>query len=121
MTGRKIFLGGTLIVALAIIAALWGMQLEANRHLREEASKSRDLLTRLAFLEVENFRLSNVVAQANTPLAAEQLVELSKLRDEVRRLRSSTNDLATLRAELLRLRTQLLSVQTAGASNAPPD
>ena len=120
MTGRKVFLGGSLIVALAIIAVLWGMQLEANRHLREEADKSRDLLSRLAFLEVDNFRLSNIVAHAST-LSGEQLVELSQLREEVRRLRSQTNDLATLRTELLRLHTQLLNVQTAGASNAPPD
>jgi hypothetical protein len=121
MTGRKVFLGGVLIVALAIIAALWGMQLEANRHLREEAENSRNLLSRLAMLEVDNARLSNIVAQANTSLSGEQLVELSKLRDEVRRLRSHTNDLETLRTELRRVRTQLLNVQIAAASNTPPD
>ena len=120
MTGRKTFLGA-LIVALAIIAALWGMQLEANRHLRDEVKTSHELLSRLAILEVDNVRLSNIVAQANTPLAAEQLIELSKLRQEVQRLRSRTNDLAALRTELRRLRTQLLNVQVAAESNTPPD
>jgi hypothetical protein len=121
MVGRRAFLVGVLIVALAIIAALWGMELEANRRLREEAVSSRQLLSRLAFMEVDNLRLSNIVAQANTPLAAEQLDELSKLREEVHRLRSRTNDLETLRAEVTRLRTQLHGVQVAVESNAPPD
>ncbi len=120
MTGRKTFLGA-LIVALAIIAALWGMQLEANRRLHDEVKTSRELLSRLAILEVDNVRLSNIVAQANTPLAAEQLIELSKLRQEVQRLRSRTNDLAALRTELRRVRTQLLNVQVAAESNTPPD
>lgn len=110
-----------LIVALAIIAALWGMQLEANRRLREEAANSRQLLSRLAVLEVDDLRLSNIVAQANTPLADEQLAELSKLREEVQKLRLRTNDIQTLRTELRRLRVQLINVRMAATSNAPPD
>jgi len=121
MAGRKAFLVGALIAALAIIAALWGMQLEANRHLREETAASRQLLSRLAVLEVDNLRLSNIVTRANSPLADEQLAELSQLREEVHRLRSHTNDLQTLRMEVTRLRSQLHSVQTAVESNAPPD
>ena len=121
MAGRRIFFGAVLIVALAIIAALWGMQLEANRHLREQADASRQLLSRLAILEVDNVRLSNIVVQANTPLAEEQLAELSQLRDEVRRLRSRTNDVQTMRAELRRLRAQLSATRSTITSNAPPD
>ncbi|HWC61251.1 MAG TPA: hypothetical protein VHC44_16275 [Verrucomicrobiae bacterium] len=121
MIGRKSFLGAMLIVALAIIAALWGMQLEANRRLREEAANSRQLLSRLAVLEVDDLRLSNIVAQANTPLADEQLAELSKLREEVQKLRLRTNDIQTLRTELRRLRVQLINVRMAATSNAPPD
>lgn len=121
MAGRRIFFGATLIVALAVMAALWGMQLEANRHLREQADAARQLLSRLAVLEVDNVRLSNIVAQANTPLAEEQLMELGKLRDEVRRLRNRTNDLQTMRTELRRLRGQLSAARSSMTSNAPPD
>jgi hypothetical protein len=121
MAGRRIFFGAVLIAALAVIAALWGMQLEANRHLRDQADASRQLLSRLAVLEVDNSRLSNIVAQANTPLAEEQLAELGKLRDEVRRLRNRTNDLQTMRTELRRLRAQLSVARSTMTSNAPPD
>ena len=110
-----------MIVAMAVIAALWGMQLEANRHLREQADASRQLLSRLAVLEVDNNRLSNIVAQANTPLAEEQLAELGKLREEVRRLRNRTNDLQTMRTELRRLRGELSAARSSMTSNAPPD
>jgi len=121
MAGRRIFFGAVMIVAMAVIAALWGMQLEANRHLREQADASRQLLSRLAVLEVDNNRLSNIVAQANTPLAEEQLAELGKLREEVRRLRNRTNDLQTLRTELRRLRGELSAARSSMTSNAPPD
>ena len=121
MTGRRILFGATLIAALAVIAALWGMQAEANRHLREQADTSRQLLSRLAVLEFDNVRLSNIVAQANTPVAEAQLAELGKLRDEVRRLRFRTNDLQTMRTELRRLRGQLSAARSTMASNAPPD
>jgi len=110
-----------MIVAMAVIAALWGMQLEANRHLREQADAARQLLSRLAVLEVDNNRLSNIVAQANTPLAEEQLAELGKLREEVRRLRNRTNDLQTMRTELRRLRGELSAARSSMTSNAPPD
>src|SRR6185437_914233 len=119
MAGRRIFFGAVLIVALAVIAALWGMQLEANRRLRDQADASRQLLSRLAVLEVDNNRLSNIVAQAGTPLAEEQLAELGKLRDEVRRLRYRTNDLQTMRTELRRLSAQLSAARNSMTSNAP--
>lgn len=121
MTGRRAFLGAILIIALAIIGVLWGIQLEANRRLREQADESRRLLSRLTVLEVDNARLSNIVVQANTPLAEAQLAELSKLRDEVELLRHRTNDLQTMKAELRRLRSALSNARTTMASNAPPD
>jgi hypothetical protein len=121
MTGRRVFFGAVLIVALAIIAVLWGIQLEANRRLREQADESRRLLSRLAILEVDNARLSNIVVQANTPLADAQLAELAKLRDEVELLRHRTNDLQTMKMELRRLRAALSDARSTMASNAPPD
>jgi hypothetical protein len=121
MTRRRIFLGATLIAALAIIAVLWGIQLEANRHLREQADASRLLLSRLEGLEVDNLRLSNIVVRANTPLAEDQLAELAKLRGEVQQLRHRTNDLQTMKSEIRRLRTELANARSVIASNAPPD
>jgi len=97
------------------------MEWEANRRLRDQADYSRDLLARLSSMEVENARLSNLVARADTPLADQQLAELEKLRDEVRVLRRKTNDVVTLQAELHRLRTELATVRGALGTNTPPD
>jgi hypothetical protein len=121
MTGRRVFLGAALIVALAIVAVLWGIQLEANRRLREQADASRQLLSRLEGLEVDNLRLSNIVVRANTPLAEDQLAELTKLREEVQQLRHRTNDLQTMKTEIRRLRVELANARGVIASNAPPD
>jgi hypothetical protein len=120
MAGRKIFLGAALIVALAIIGVLWGMQLEANRRLREEAAASHQMLSRLTVLEVDNLRLSNIVVRANTPLAEDQLAELAKLRTEVQQLRRRTNDLETMKTELRRLSVALANARSVIASNTPP-
>jgi hypothetical protein len=109
-----------MMIALAIMAALWGMQRAARRRLVEQADSSRQLLARLNDLEVQNFRLSNIVAQANAPLADIQLAELDKLRQEVQSLRHRTNDIVTLQGELRRVRAELLSARDATASNAPP-
>ena len=108
---------GALIAALAVIAVLWGMQLEAHRRLHDQEDSSQRLLARLNQLEIDNLRLSNTVAQANTPLADVQLAELAQLQDEVRALRKRTNDLQRLQAEIRQLRTKLTSM----SSNTPPD
>jgi hypothetical protein len=113
-------MGVMVVAAVAIIAALWGRQRATQRRLAEQADSSRQLLARLNELEVENFRLSNTVAQANAPLAEIQLAELDKLRQEVQLLRRRTNDIVTLEAELRRMRTELFSARNAMASNAPP-
>ena len=97
------------------------MAWEANKRLHDQTDHSRDLLSRLTGLEVENARLSNLVAQADTPLADVQLAELEKLRDEVRVLRRKTNDVVSLQTELHRLRTELATVRNAMGSNAPPN
>jgi hypothetical protein len=121
MAARKMFLGASLIVALAIIGALWGMHLETNRRLREEAEAARQLLSRLEGLEVDNLRLSNIVVRANTSLTDDQLAELAKLRKEVETLRHRTNDLQTMKAEIRRLRVEIANARSVIASNAPPD
>jgi hypothetical protein len=121
MTARRLLPRVALVVALAIIAVLWGIQLEANRRLREQTDAGRHLAARLALLEIENFRLSNIVAQANAPLSDVQLAELEKLREEVQQLRHRTNDLQTLQAEVRRLRSELSDAHNFTTSNAPPD
>jgi hypothetical protein len=121
MSGRRLFTGAVLVAALAIMAALWGMQRAAQRRLLEQANDSRHLLARLNDLEVENFRLSNTVAQANTPLSEIQLAELDRLRDEVQSLRRRTNDIVTLQTELRRVRAELSKTREEMASNGPPN
>jgi hypothetical protein len=121
MTGRSFFSGIVLVAALAIMAALWGMEHKADRLLHEQADSSRQLLAQLNRLEVENFRLSNIVAQADVPLAEVQLAELAKLRQEVLALRRRTNDLQTLQAELRRVRAELLRARNSIDSKGPPD
>jgi hypothetical protein len=121
MVGRKIFFGAALIVALATIAALWGMHIETSRRLREEAEASRRLLLRLEGLEVDNLRLSNTVVQANMPQVQDQLAELARLRKEVEQLRHRTNDLQTMKLEIRRLRVELANARSVISSNAPPD
>src|SRR5579862_2430817 len=120
MTGRKVLLAA-LVVAIAIIAALWGMQIEAHRRLREQEDSSRELLDRLNRLTVENLRLSNIVAQANAPLSDAQLAELDNLRREVQSLRRRTNDVAGLQNEVRRMSAELSRTRDIMASNAPPD
>lgn len=110
-----------MIAALAIIAVLVAMQVEAHRRWREQTASSRDLLDRLNRLEVDNLRLSNIVAQSTTPLSDVQLAELDNLRREVESLRRKTNDLAALQGELSRVRDELTRTRSAIAANGPPD
>ncbi|HXT10781.1 MAG TPA: hypothetical protein VN873_04395 [Candidatus Angelobacter sp.] len=120
MTGRNVLLAA-LVVAVAIIGVLWWKENEANRRLGEQADSSRRLVDRLNRLEVENLRLSNIVAQANAPLADAQLAELDSLRREVQSLRRRTNDVAGLEAEVRRMSAELSRTRDIMASNAPPD
>lgn len=117
MAGRRFFPIVTIVVAVAAIAAVCWIQYEANQRLREQADRTHNLLGRLNGLEVENIRLSNILAQANTSLSEVQLAELEKLRLEVKQLRARTNDIKTLQAEVRRLRGVLSSL----SSNTPPD
>lgn len=119
MTGRRI-LSAALIVALAIIGVLWGMQIESHRRMREQAATSRHLSAQLALLEVDNLRLSNLVVQAGTPLADAQLAELENLRLEVQKLRRQTNDVQKLQTEIRKLHDQLSAARNSAGSNAPP-
>src|ERR1041385_1163037 len=114
---RRILLSAAIIVGLALIAALWGMQHQMRMQLRDESDASRKLFAQLARLEMENMRLSNIVVQANTPLAEAQLAELKKLRAQVELLRKQTNGVATLRREISRLRAALANARNSVADD----
>jgi RNA polymerase sigma factor (sigma-70 family) len=95
--------------AAAIVLAAAGtplvLQHTENKSLRAENTQLREQTSQIAVLEAENQRLSNPVMQiANGDLAAEQQVELNRLRGEVARLRASASEAERLRAEINRLR-----------------
>jgi hypothetical protein len=118
---QKILLGAAVAVAIAIIAVLCGTQYEVRLQLRAQSDTLHEQFKRLAQLEVENVRLSNIVAQANTPLGEVQMEELQKLREQIQLLHRQTNQVANLRAEISRLRTALSNARNGIAPDVPPD
>src|SRR5215472_10841747 len=95
------------LVVLVALALFLQRDYEAHRRLRSQSDELREQLNRLTQLEVENIRLSNLVAQTESPLDEAQLAELRRLRMEVETLRRQTNQLQTLRTEINRLRAAL--------------
>ena len=114
-------LAATALISVVVIAVLCGMQFQAHQQLRGQSDILQEQFKRLAQLEVENVRLSNIVAQANTPLSEVQLAELASLREQVDALHRQTNQLQYLRGEITRLRTALSSVRNSVASNSVAD
>ena len=112
MAKLRFFAFAVVILALAVLLE---KQYEARRQLRSQNDTLQAQFKRIEQLEAENVRLSNIVVQANTPLADAQLAELADLRKQVDLLRQRTNEVATLRAEITRLRAAL---STAGKSIA---
>ena len=109
------------LAALVALAVLWQREYEARRQLRSQTDELHEQLNRLMQLEIENIRLSNIVARAETPLAESQLAELQKLRQQVESLRRQTNQLQTLQAEIGRLQAALSSVRNSMAAGTSPD
>ena len=109
------------LVALIALASLWQLQRQSQRDLLNQGEMMREQSSRLTEMEAENIRLSNIVAQAQTPLSETQLAELRALREQVEALRRQTNQLQTLRAEIGFLRTALEEAREAIAGSGPPD
>jgi len=88
-------------MALAGLATIIVLQYLANVRLRAENELLQQEARQLPQLAVENEHLSNLLEQASGPRAAAQETtnELLRLRNEVRLLRSQTNELGRLRAE----------------------
>src|ERR1017187_7299319 len=120
MTNLKRIIGVVVVSAAAII---FTVQHQTGLRLREENASLRQQLERMTRLEADNERLSNLVAQAEGPLASKQLMDVLKLRGEVALLRRQTNELQTLRERNRQLQTALAAgnnSQKDQATNLPP-
>lgn len=103
----RINLGLVGAVAVAALAAL-SFQHQTVSRLREENQSLQQQQTRLNQLAADNERLSNLVAQANSPQSAPEQSnsELLRLRGEVGLLRQQSRDLAKLQEENHQLRAE---------------
>ena len=95
-TALKIVLAGALVAISAGVPCV--LQHQAQLELGARRAAFEQQASRLSLLVAENGRLSNLVTQAKVPppLAAEQLRELLRLRNEKRELAEQTNRLARL-------------------------
>jgi hypothetical protein len=98
-------------VIAAAIAAVLLLRQHGEQDLRDKEGLLQQQSEQIAQLTVENERLSNAVASAQSTGGGDQS-ELLKLRSEVGQLRRQTNELGRLREENRRL--------TAAASAPPP-
>jgi hypothetical protein len=120
MTNLKLIIGVVVVSAAAIVCTV---QHQTGLRLREENASLRQQLERMTRLEADNEQLSNLVMQAQSPLANKQLLELMKLRAEVGVLRQQTNELQILRGQNRQLRSALASKdnsQNFQDTNLPP-
>jgi hypothetical protein len=111
------------VVLVAIGTTLAMVQHHTQVRLREENESLQQRLARTTQLEMDNERLSNLVAQADSSLANRQLTELLKLRGEVTLLRRQSNELQTLREQTRQMRSTLDALDNppdAFATNPPP-
>jgi hypothetical protein len=91
MSKLKIILVSVFVVG-GLTASLL-IQDQAEGKLRESDAVLRRQDNQLAALAAEHQRLSNLVAQANSSSAEDQLPELAKLRSQAEAFRKQTNEL----------------------------
>ncbi len=108
MSMTKLKLGIMSAVAVAAVAVPVLVQNQSVARLREENQSLRQQVDRMAQVEADNERLSNVVVQANASqsLPPDQLRELMKLRGEIGALRQQGKELIRLQQENRQLRAQ---------------
>lgn len=113
-----------LVIAVVVLAGasaiLWTIQHQARVRLREKTEALERQHERLARLETENSRLSNLFAQAANSFASKQSEDLLKLRSEVEALRQQTNELQTLREQTQQLRAALKTALDLPPGNPQP-
>jgi hypothetical protein len=102
MSKLKIILVSVFVVG-GLTASLL-IQDQAEGKLRESDAVLRRQDNQLAALAAEHQRLSNLVAQANSSSAEDQLAELAKLRSQAEAFRKQTNELGKQLAENRRSR-----------------
>ncbi|HSY19054.1 MAG TPA: hypothetical protein VK815_11995 [Candidatus Acidoferrales bacterium] len=110
------------VLLLAGVAIFWVAGHQSEAGLQAALQQQVD---RAAQLKAEHDRLSNLVAQADSPAANQSLPELLRLRGEVTRLRQQTNELQRLQAQNERLQSAAAQAGTnqsssAGTSSAAP-
>src|ERR1017187_6562859 len=91
------------VVFAGATAILWTIQHQTQARLREKTDAFQRQYERLARLETENKRLSNLFVQATNSLSNKQSEDLLRLRSEVALLRQQTNELQTLREQIQQL------------------
>jgi len=128
MTLTKLKFGILGAIAVAGVAAPLIVQHQSVCRLREENHLLRQQQAQMAQLAVENERLSNLLAQANSAqaLPQDQLHELLRLRGEVGSLRQQSKELARLQEDNRQLRARPVAVQPQtpvpfGPTPAPDD
>jgi RNA polymerase sigma factor (sigma-70 family) len=113
MTMTKLKLGILGILAVAGVSAPLIVQHQSVSRLLEENQLLQQQQGQMAQLAIENDRLSNLLAQANSAqaLSPDQLRELLRLRGEVGSLRQQSKEFARLQQENRQLRARPVAVQ----------
>jgi RNA polymerase sigma factor (sigma-70 family) len=109
-------------VLFGAVATPWIVQHQTQVRLQAQNGSLQQQLDQLEQVNVENERLSNLVAQASSgqSFTEEQMRELLRLRGEVGRLRQENKELDQLRDEIRRLHdAQAQSTAVVGAINPP--
>jgi TolA-binding protein len=120
MTKTKVAVFGA--VLFGAVAAPWVVQHQTQVRLQAQNGSLQQQLDQLGQVNVENERLSNLVAQASSgqSFTEEQMRDLLRLRGEVGRLRQENKELDRLRDENRRLHdSQAQSTPVEGAVNPP--
>jgi len=118
MTKFKIILIGA--IAIAGPTASLMIQHEAQIRLRENDAVLRQQDNQLTELAAEHQRLSNRLAQANSPPSDHRMAELAKLRSEAMALRKQANELGKQLAENRRSRPSLIHPRSRSNTHAFP-
>jgi hypothetical protein len=99
MAVTKLRLAVVSVLVIAGAATPWLIQRQSEIKLREKIYSLQAQVNQLRQQRAEDERLSNLLAQAASPLPNDRLRELLKLRSEVGLLRKQTSELLKLQAE----------------------
>ena len=111
MAATKFKTGVISAIVVASVAAPLAVQHQAHARLRDQDASLRDRTDRVARLQEDNARLSNLFASANksSALSNEQFSELLRLRGEVGRLRMDLRELEQAKTNAPMSRNEMLA------------